>query len=341
MCLNSSYTNLVEVSLRSVLKLLLSLPKSTPPLIVELVELFATYLNSTSLTYKIQSLPSSLAHSPASTNYRMRTETGSSPLSRVGPRKTITMCANCSRVRRPRTETDGNRFASSIRTSDDEVQLFTWIPLAEFLGGHSENLKFSHGICSDCYHKESLELDSTISSFMNSSISLSTSSSGSPKSPLAFTSRSHSPSQRALVVDDNSLQCKILKKMVVRAGFECDTAANGHEAIDFIQKNEYSLVLMDLLMGETDGWSTTVQIRKLEESKRQRNGSVDGASAENNEGLKPLMIVAVTGLELSEELQSKCKQAGMDVVLSKPLSDTTVRGLLEKSMYRDNDKLIV
>ena len=79
------------------------------------------------------------------------------------------------------------------------------------------------------------------------------------------------------------------------------TANNGLEAIHAIQKQEYELVLMDLQMPEMDGFEACEVIRKI------------------NEQGKTLPILAMSA-NVSHQDKEKCKKAGMDDFLSKPVS---------------------
>jgi len=345
MCLNLLYTNFVEVKLKATV---VNLTKNTPCIVAGTSSSLLLFFKSLcSFASNIISLASDLdpvnmvsstqasSTNPSPSSRKPLLKHLGSPKSHL-PRVTVTMCAHCNRVRRPRKETD--RFSSpSIRTSDDELQFFTWISLSDFLDGRSPDsvsLKVSHGICSDCYSRQSEELDGSIDSFVRTSISRPSA----PSSPLRHTSSpSSSPfqsplvprlplhPQKVLVVDDNQLQRKILRRMVQRGGFECDVASNGHEALELARENDYALVLMDCLMGDTDGWSTSIKIRALEEAKWLQHSP--GADSRKHGKLR---IVAVTGLDAGDDLRAKCAQAGMDEVFQKPLSESKMQTLLAK-----------
>ncbi|BEG74848.1 EAL domain-containing response regulator [Achromobacter xylosoxidans] len=59
---------------------------------------------------------------------------------------------------------------------------------------------------------------------------------------------------RVLIVDDQLLQREYLKSLFHREGLSrVDTAENGAQALQFLDRGEYDLVLSDLLMPELDG----------------------------------------------------------------------------------------
>jgi len=136
-------------------------------------------------------------------------------------------------------------------------------------------------------------------------------------------SRTKSPSSpttplRVLVVDDNKLQRQIHKRMVEQAGFKCDVAESGEQAIAMAQDMTYHLVLMDLMMTGRDGWSTARKIRK---------NSLSGASGALVGAVRP-RIVAVTGMHIDNKLIKECADAGMDDIIHKPVSPPILNKLL-------------
>jgi putative two-component system response regulator len=65
-----------------------------------------------------------------------------------------------------------------------------------------------------------------------------------------------------LAVDDIPMNLLLISKILSRLNITISTAANGREALDFIAKNKPSLVLLDLMMPEMDGFETMEQIRQ-------------------------------------------------------------------------------
>ncbi|MDP1964560.1 MAG: ATP-binding protein, partial [Reyranella sp.] len=66
---------------------------------------------------------------------------------------------------------------------------------------------------------------------------------------------------RVLVVDDNSVNRKILARQLELAGASTDTAAGGEEALALWHKGGYDLVLADLQMPTMDGFELARRIR--------------------------------------------------------------------------------
>lgn len=60
--------------------------------------------------------------------------------------------------------------------------------------------------------------------------------------------------RRILVIDDEPPIRALVAKIVQRAGLTVDTARDGAEAIAMLQSNDYSVVVVDLMMPRVDGF---------------------------------------------------------------------------------------
>lgn len=114
---------------------------------------------------------------------------------------------------------------------------------------------------------------------------------------------------RILIVDDNKTSRVIFSKMVEGLGHVCDLAANGDEALNALEIESFSLVLMDVNMPEMDG---------LEATKLQRVAEL---------GLSRTPIFGITA-DATPELAERCRRAGMDGCLVKPITITSLQRLL-------------
>lgn len=61
--------------------------------------------------------------------------------------------------------------------------------------------------------------------------------------------------KNVLVVDDDSIQLKIAEDMLGRRGISCKTCMNVSEVVTALENSEYDLVLTDVQMPDTDGFS--------------------------------------------------------------------------------------
>ena len=62
--------------------------------------------------------------------------------------------------------------------------------------------------------------------------------------------------KKVLVVDDNKLNIKVLKKAIATFNFEIDECYDGKQALDKINANKYDLILMDIMMPVMGGEET-------------------------------------------------------------------------------------
>lgn len=68
---------------------------------------------------------------------------------------------------------------------------------------------------------------------------------------------------RALIVDDEKLIVKGLKFSLEQDDFLVDCAYDGQEALDLARKNEYDVVLLDVMLPIFDGFEVCQQIREF------------------------------------------------------------------------------
>ena len=119
---------------------------------------------------------------------------------------------------------------------------------------------------------------------------------------------------RVLIVDDNTINQMVIRKVLEKKGLYCDVASNGYEAIELILQGTYDCVFMDVQMPIMDGYEATKAIREKYE-------------------LKNLFIVAMTANAMEGD-REKCLEAGMDDYISKPLDYNQMVALIKS---RKND----
>ncbi len=70
---------------------------------------------------------------------------------------------------------------------------------------------------------------------------------------------------KILVVDDEMLIRSVIKEYLLLEGYEVDEAANGEEALKLSTSNEYSLMIMDIMMPHMDGFEACREIKKIKD----------------------------------------------------------------------------
>ena len=113
------------------------------------------------------------------------------------------------------------------------------------------------------------------------------------------------PSQPApvlsvLVAEDNSLNQKIVVRMVRGLGCHVDAVANGLEVMEAVRRRRYDVVLMDIRMPEMNGLEATRLIRQELPADQQ-----------------PRVYALTAGIGPDE--RQACHEVGMDGFVAKPV----------------------
>jgi DNA-binding response OmpR family regulator len=67
---------------------------------------------------------------------------------------------------------------------------------------------------------------------------------------------------KILVIDDDKELCALIKQSVVAEGIEADHCYSGGEGLILLEKIDYQLILLDVMMPGMDGFSTMEKIRQ-------------------------------------------------------------------------------
>ncbi len=114
-----------------------------------------------------------------------------------------------------------------------------------------------------------------------------------------------------LIVEDVDMNKKLLEIALSKHGYKTDAVINGKEALEYLEKNEWPLLIcMDVQMPVMDGLTATTKIRELEKSL----------------GRKPTPILATTANAFEED-KTKCLDVGMNDFIAKPIN---VNHLIDK-----------
>jgi hypothetical protein len=118
-----------------------------------------------------------------------------------------------------------------------------------------------------------------------------------------------------LVVDDDVRNIFALSSVLERRGMKVLTASTGSEAIQTLETTpDISMVLMDIMMPEMDGYQTMQKIRE-------------------NPGLRRLPIVALTAKAMKGD-REKCFEAGASDYLAKPVNTEQLLSALRMWLHR-------
>ena len=70
---------------------------------------------------------------------------------------------------------------------------------------------------------------------------------------------------KILIVDDESKIREVIREYLSFKGFETDEAVNGMEAVEMARKNDYTLIIMDIMMPKLDGFTACKEIKKTKD----------------------------------------------------------------------------
>ena len=113
-----------------------------------------------------------------------------------------------------------------------------------------------------------------------------------------------------LLAEDNASSQKVILQMLKRLGHRADVVANGIEACQALERQNYDIVLMDVRMPEMDGLQATRTIRQ--------RWPVNGPK-----------VIAITAHALQGD-REKCLSAGMDEYITKPVKMIELSDVLKR-----------
>ncbi len=116
---------------------------------------------------------------------------------------------------------------------------------------------------------------------------------------------------RALVVEDNLINQRLIQILLQEYNILVSTASNGVEAVKMCEKNRYEIVFMDIDMPEKNGIVATKEIKE----------------ALNPNGKTPFVALTAMAMEGDREM---LLQAGLDDYISKPLTREKLEKILNQ-----------
>jgi DNA-binding NtrC family response regulator len=128
-----------------------------------------------------------------------------------------------------------------------------------------------------------------------------------------------------LVVDDEEDIRDALQMILERAGYEVNTASNGSEAIKLQNSDPAELVIIDIIMPETDGVNAIMKIRKTHPGVKII--AISGGGGVEPAAYKPTAIKTTAYLGAAQE-------AGADRIFAKPFDRADVVRAVEELIGR-------
>lgn len=114
---------------------------------------------------------------------------------------------------------------------------------------------------------------------------------------------------KVLIAEDNPMNQQLVKHLMKSWSLDHAIVNTGAEAVEELQRNSYSIVLMDIQMPDMDGYTATTIIR--------------------NELRLDVPIIAMTAHAMVGE-KEKCLQLGMNDYVSKPIKETVLYNIIAR-----------
>mgnify|MGYP006288445763 FL=1 len=174
------------------------------------------------------------------------------------------------------------------------------------LGGHAARAKGGIGF--------GLPLARAVAECMGGQVELRPRAGGGLVAAIEVPAEAHAPperrvgARRVLVVDDDRLNRAVLGRLLRRMGCTIQEAEDGAQALERLEQGTFDLVLMDCEMPVLDGWEATRRLRER------------GVEAP---------VVAATAYA-SDADRERCRAAGMDDFLAKPIDRALLASTLER-----------
>jgi len=141
-----------------------------------------------------------------------------------------------------------------------------------------------------------------------------------PELPKPEVTKPATRSPEILLVEDDHINQLITTMFLAKMGYHVTTAGSGQEACDAAEHHVYDLILMDCQMPDMDGFQATRIIREKE-------------AAKSNGHRHSTPIIALSAGVLKEE-RDRCRAAGMDDFLAKPIEKQQLEAALSTWLNR-------
>ena len=126
---------------------------------------------------------------------------------------------------------------------------------------------------------------------------------------------------KILVAEDNFINQKLIKQILLRYGLDVELANNGLEAFEKYRSNQYHLIFMDIQMPVMDGVEATQEILNYEKE----------------EQLNHTPIIALTANALKGD-RERFIESGLDDYIPKPIETNELLFILKKFLEQDLSK---
>ena len=119
-----------------------------------------------------------------------------------------------------------------------------------------------------------------------------------------------------LVVDDNEMNRDLLSRRLARQGYRVTMAVDGRQALEFMEQEEFDLVLLDIMLPVMNGYQVLEHLKA-------------------DQSLSHIPVIITTALDESDG-KARCLALGAEDYLTKPFNPVTLKSCISNCLERHN-----
>jgi len=117
-----------------------------------------------------------------------------------------------------------------------------------------------------------------------------------------------------LVVDDNEMNRDLLSRRLERQGYRVTVAVDGRQALEFLNREEFNLILLDIMLPVMNGYQVLEQLKA-------------------DQSLSNIPVIITTALDEADG-KARCMELGADDYLTKPFNPVTLKSRISACLER-------
>ncbi len=119
-----------------------------------------------------------------------------------------------------------------------------------------------------------------------------------------------------LVVDDNEMNRDLLSRRLERQGYRVTVAVDGRQALEILNREDFNLVLLDIMLPEMNGYQVLEQLKA-------------------DQSLSHIPVIITTALDEADG-KAKCIELGAEDYLTKPFNPVMLKSRISDCLERHN-----
>ena len=119
-----------------------------------------------------------------------------------------------------------------------------------------------------------------------------------------------------LVVDDNEMNRDLLTRRLKRQGYRVTVAVDGRQALEILNREDFNLVLLDIMLPEMNGYQVLEQLKA-------------------DQSLSHIPVIITTALDEADG-KAKCIELGAEDYLTKPFNPVMLKSRISDCLERHN-----